>query len=247
MQRHRNPFVSHRAGENCAPFNTFPGIPPRGELIIHSFVHGGSVWRLFHDEKSLPALVDALPPERFLEGFADAMQDLMADDAAAEWLRQMAVHRVGGKARVVNNALKKAAPARRAAKAAAAQAAGNGRTNRTVLSAPFRNSERRKTVLPIDRILGKDRSARRILRGRNGRLVTVRKQSQMPHYELTDEDNLDEGGKPIHRELPKSWGIDELSEVGIQMAIEDLICLVSVTGKGDFGRRAPDTVLQGPQ
>ena len=153
-----------------------------GELIIHSFVHGGSVWRLFHDEKSLPALVDALPPERFLEGFADAMQDLMADDAAAEWLRQMAVHRVGGKARVVNNALKKAAPARRAAKAAAAQAAGNGRTNRTVLSAPFRDSERRKTVLPIDRILGKDRSARRILRGRNGRLVTVRKQSQMPHY-----------------------------------------------------------------
>ena len=204
-----------------------------GEIIIHSFVHGGSTWRLFHDEKSLAAFVGELPPERFLTGFADAMQDLMADEAAVERLRQMAVERTGGKARPVNNALKKAAAARQAAKAAAARAAGEAETDRAIMPAPFPDSERRKTVLPIDRVLGKDRSARRILRGRNGRLVTVRKESQMPHYGLADEDDLDENGKPMRKELPKSWGIDELSEVGIQMAVEHFICFLRVTGKGD--------------
>ena len=218
-----------------------------GEIIIHSFVHGGSTWRLFHDEKSLAAFVSELPPERFLTGFADAMQDLMADEAAAERLRQMAVERTGGKARPVNNALKKAAAARQAAKAAAARAAGEAETDRAIMPAPFPDAERRKTVLPIDRVLGKDRSARRILRGRNGRLVTVRKESQMPHYGLADEDDLDENGKPMRKELPKSWGIDELSEVGIQMAVERFICFMRVTGKGDPVRRAADTVLQGTQ
>ena len=93
----------------------------QGEIIIHSFAHGGAVYRLFHSEASLSKLVAGLPKRNpFLSVFADAMQDLMAGEQAYERLRQMAIDHTGGKAKPVNKALENAKAARSKAKAAKA-------------------------------------------------------------------------------------------------------------------------------
>ena len=62
-----------------------------GGVIIHSFAHGGGVYRLTHDEASLTAFVSRLSADKFLAGFSDAMQDFVGDEGARERVRQMAI------------------------------------------------------------------------------------------------------------------------------------------------------------
>ena len=141
----------------------------QGEIIIHSFAHGGAVYRLFHSEASLSKLVAGLPSELFLAVFADAMQDLMAGEQAYERLRQMAIDHTGGKAKPVNKALEKREKQH-------ARRQGRRRQPRRAMmlaatvglccdGAPAHDAERADTVKPIDAALAAVKTDYRLLRG----------------------------------------------------------------------------------
>ncbi len=51
-----------------------------GGYIIHSFAHGGMVYRLSYDEAAIEGIIDAMEAKQGLLAFAEAMADAMLDE-----------------------------------------------------------------------------------------------------------------------------------------------------------------------
>ena len=207
-----------------------------GTLVIHTFAHGGGLYRLRHDARSataaltlaIAALADATP-----EGVVDdamailAISDLEPDELASFAL---AIANAAGipvsavKARVAKQQRERA----RVQRQADLNAEADGRIIRL---RPEPDGELTPTVIFVDELLASDESEEPPMRDASGEVVEVRVQEPWALHELnsdTTNNTAADGGDVM--KAPAEPGLVRLSSVAVNMVIERYVRWLVVTG-----------------
>ena len=216
-----------------------------GTLVIHTFAHGGGLYRLRHDARSataaltlaIAALADATP-----EGVVDdamailAISDLEPDELASFAL---AIANTAGipvsavKARVAKQQRERA----RVQRQADLNAEADGRIIRL---RPEPDGELTPTVIFVDELLASDESEEPPMRDASGEVVEVRVQEPWALHELNSDtiNNTAADGGDVMK-APAEPGLVRLSSVAVNMMIERYVRWLIVTEKKEYFGQLP--------
>jgi hypothetical protein len=195
-----------------------------GGLIIHSYLHGGAIFRLAHNKTSIEAIIRAAAPGHVLAAFVDAMDDAIQPEGGEESLIGLCAKRAGERIKTVRTALEQRREARDAKRAEARRKQEEAEDGRLVMKAPARDAEIGVVCREIDEVLSRAEAAEPPMRSRRGRLARIVTMAPPGLHLLSAEDANaanDNDRKP--GEAPPAPIIRELNGAGVAMLVEDYI------------------------
>jgi hypothetical protein len=194
-----------------------------GGWIIHSYVHGGNIFRLAHNKKTIAAIIDTAKPDEALGEFLDAMDDTVLSEGAEESLIARCARRAGERIPAVRSALRQRSKTRDAERAEARREREEAADGRVVMDAPARDAEIGVVWRATDEILSGAQATEPPMRNRNGRLAKIVTMPPPGLHLLTAEDaNATEGDRKPG-EAPPEPIIRELNGAAVAMLVEDCI------------------------
>jgi hypothetical protein len=150
-----------------------------GDLIIHSFAHGGALYRLVHNARTIRALVNRTAPTELLQAFAAAMCTAELHPGEEPALVQFCDATLGGVKsgfgpRVVRRTIQQAKDRHAQALRDAAEDAAGGPTDpRVAIKAPARDGEVMEVARRIDEALAEVKGPHAPVRNANGMLAEL--------------------------------------------------------------------------
>ncbi len=163
-----------------------------GEVWIHSFAHGRTVYELQYDARDAQAQLRKLAPADVPDGFVRLVLEGALNEAETEALRNLA-HEISGVGKPALDATLRSARKERAtrrAKAKSARQAAARRDRRPHIDAPIADDARVPVVTSIDEVLCNQHQLEPPIRDAEGRPTDARRRAPvMLHETLTAESN----------------------------------------------------------
>ncbi len=192
-----------------------------GQLIIHSFAHGGAVYRLLLDAPSLEELINSSPEQSAVDVLTANLHRAELAPDEVDRLRQHVAHRANVGLRAVNSRIKSEDQERTQANAERA-AAAMPIDPRITFPAPAEDAELTPVVSKIDEILSQVNDPEPPMRTASGTLCEVRERPALGLHLL-----MPEGDQPIPPDqllpAPAEPLISELDLDQTTMTIEKFI------------------------
>jgi hypothetical protein len=209
-------------------------------LIIHSFAHGGAIYRLKMNAAMVDAIVAKAPKETVVSTFLAAISSAQLEPGDLERLKSEVVKVSGMGLRVLNRAIKER-DERENAKKLQFQAEAKSFDLRIKFEAPDNDAELLATLRPIDEILSQANVSEPPFRNIDGRHCRVIERSPSGLREL----GAKKAANAAKHELPAPPEplIVVLDTPGVTMDVEKYIRL-EVTSKGGNDAHSRDVRLQ---
>ena len=189
-----------------------------GSLVIHTFAHGGGLYRLRHDARSALAALDGIPADGIVDHAMSvfALSELEPDELAT--FAADVAHAAGLPASAVKARIAKEQQERQRAQRQAALAAEDD--GRIIRDRPERDGELTPTVTFVDELLAADNSEEPPMRDASGNLVEVRVQEDWALHELSSDGTnaAADGGDAI--KAPAEPALVRLTPVAVNMLVE---------------------------
>jgi hypothetical protein len=199
---------------------------PESGLIIHSFAHGGALYRLKLDLPMVEAMLEKSTKERVISDFISAIDRAQLEAEDIERLKSEIAKKAGVGARIINKALKDREK-RNAEEKRRAQAETQPPDTRIRLPAPACDAELLATLRPIDDILSQVDDPEPPFRNVDGRYSRVIERSPLGLHELRAINR--QGNREFYLPAPPEPLISELDSSGVAMDIELHIRFESIT------------------
>jgi hypothetical protein len=216
-----------------------------GGWIIHSYVHGGNIYRLAHNKETITTMIQAAQPSDALGKFLDTIDDAILSEGVEEMLIAQCARGACASIPTVRKAVKQRRNARDAERAKAHREAEEAADGRVVMEAPPRDAEIGVVCRVVDDIMSRVEAAEPPMRSRNGRLANILTMPPPGLHLLTAEDAnaADSDRKP--KGAPPEPIIRELSGAAVAMLIENYIRFRTPTKTGTRYVALPPPFLEG--
>ncbi len=189
-----------------------------GGLLIHSFVHGGALYRLRHDLRSAKAAIACVPADSAVDiAMTVLASSEMEPDEEADFTNAIAAAAKIG-VRPIRKRIAKERLAR--AKTGEESTGAPSSDKRLVRERPDPDGELTPIVTLLDELLSKDPQEEPPMRNVSGKLVEVRVREPWQLHRLTaDGTNADSEGSVLLT-APAEPSLAELTPIGTEMLIE---------------------------
>ena len=184
-----------------------------GQLIVHSFAHGGAVYRLVHNEATLRALIAATDSDAVASAVISNFEPDALPLDAQERLLKATAKKANVNIKTVRQMLKDAVAHRRAKERAERQSARKAFDERARMDCPASDAPVQDVAMRIDTILAAvvpSSPDKLPMRGLDGRLAAIRTQSLPEEYfhELHDaDDDVDDSDHGTQAKKPAPPGL----------------------------------------
>jgi hypothetical protein len=195
-----------------------------GDLFIHSFAHGRSLYHLRHDARSAKAAIAKSP----VDGLVDyamailAMTEMEADeftDFVTIVAKKADVGVQAVKARITKDRREREQAKRKAALA-------SGGDGRLIRPRPQLDGERVQTTKFLDEVLASDKREEPPMRDASGNLVEVRVTKPWALHLLTADGSNAAVEDAETMKAPAEPGLVRLTPTGVEMLVERYVCFV---------------------
>ena len=184
-----------------------------GQLIVHSFAHGGAVYRLVHNEATLRALIAATGSDAVASAVIGNFEPDALPLDAQERLLKATAKKAKVNIKTVRQMLKDAMAHRRAKERAEKQSARKAFDERARMDCPASDAPVQDVAMRIDTVLAAvvpSSPDKLPMRGLDGRLAAIRTQSLPEEYfhELHDaDDDVDDSDHGTQAKKPAPPGL----------------------------------------